>query len=116
SLWCSWAIIGRNRRFFFAGDTDIGNAFGPFDLAAIPIGCYEPRWFMKFQHVDPGEAVQIHLDVKARQSLGIHWGTFRMGAYEHPTEPPCKLRQVLSSRNLGNDSFLTLPQGGSLKC
>ncbi|KRZ67640.1 N-acyl-phosphatidylethanolamine-hydrolyzing phospholipase D, partial [Trichinella papuae] len=119
SLWCSWAIIGRNRRFFFAGDTgycssfqDIGNAFGPFDLAAIPIGCYEPRWFMKFQHVDPAEAVQIHLDVKARQSLGIHWGTFQMGAYEHPTEPPCKLRQVLSSRNLGNDSFLTLPQGG----
>ncbi|KRZ67641.1 N-acyl-phosphatidylethanolamine-hydrolyzing phospholipase D, partial [Trichinella papuae] len=91
---------------------NIGNAFGPFDLAAIPIGCYEPRWFMKFQHVDPAEAVQIHLDVKARQSLGIHWGTFQMGAYEHPTEPPCKLRQVLSSRNLGNDSFLTLPQGG----
>ncbi|KRX72374.1 N-acyl-phosphatidylethanolamine-hydrolyzing phospholipase D, partial [Trichinella sp. T6] len=93
---------------------NIGNAFGPFDLAAIPIGCYEPRWFMKFQHVDPEEAVQIHLDVKARQSLGIHWGTFRMGAYEHPTEPPCKLRQVLSSRNLGNDSFLTLPQGGKM--
>lgn len=67
SLWCGWAVMGAARRFWFAGDTgycgvfkEIGQKYGPFDLSAIPIGAYNPRWFLKPQHVDPAEAVQIH--------------------------------------------------------
>lgn len=84
-LWGSWSVLGPWSRFFFAGDTgycpafkEIGKRFGPFDLAAIPIGAYEPRWFMKYQHVDPEEAVRIHIDVQTRKSVAIHWGTFAL--------------------------------------
>lgn len=84
-LWGSWSIIGPKHRFFFAGDTgycnsfkQIGNMYGPFDVAAIPIGAYEPRWFMLPQHVSPEEAVRIHEDVKSKSSVGIHWGTFSL--------------------------------------
>ncbi|KAF2981380.1 hypothetical protein EK904_002932 [Melospiza melodia maxima] len=84
-LWGSWSVLGPWNRFFFAGDTgycfafeQIGKRFGPFDLAAIPIGAYEPRWFMKYQHVDPEEAVRIHIDVQAKKSVAIHWGTFAL--------------------------------------
>ncbi|KAL7828317.1 hypothetical protein AOLI_G00314690 [Acnodon oligacanthus] len=88
ALWGSWTVLGPDNRFFFAGDTgycsvfeEIGKRFGPFDLAAIPIGAYLPRGIMKSQHVDPEEAVQIHIDVQAKNSLAIHWGTFAL-AYE----------------------------------
>uniref|UniRef100_A0A5S6QHL9 Lactamase_B domain-containing protein n=1 Tax=Trichuris muris TaxID=70415 RepID=A0A5S6QHL9_TRIMR len=121
SLWCSWAVIGAKRRFFFAGDTGycpafkvIGNLHGPFDLSAIPIGCYEPRWFMQYQHVDPEEALQIHKDLRSRASLGIHWGTYAMGSHEHPTEPPCKLAAAAKREGLEN-AFVTLAQGETWK-
>ncbi|EPB66063.1 hypothetical protein ANCCEY_14846 [Ancylostoma ceylanicum] len=79
-----------NRRFYYTGDTGfcdrefkkIGDRLGPFDLAAIPIGAYCPRWIMKSQHVDPHEAVKIHELVKSKFSMGIHWGTYHMGSYE----------------------------------
>ncbi|XP_038834024.1 N-acyl-phosphatidylethanolamine-hydrolyzing phospholipase D-like isoform X2 [Salvelinus namaycush] len=87
-LWGSWSVLGPCNRFFFAGDTgycssfqEIGRRFGPFDLAAIPIGAYLPRDVMRGQHVDPEEAVEIHKDIQARHSLAIHWGTFAL-AYE----------------------------------
>lgn len=67
SLWGGYAVLGEQQRFWFAGDTgycpvfsDIGERLGPFDLAAIPIGAYEPRWFMRPQHINPQEAVQVH--------------------------------------------------------
>lgn len=67
TLWCGWAVTGAAHRFWFAGDTgycgvfkEIGQKYGPFDLSAIPIGAYNPRWFLKPQHVNPDEAVQIH--------------------------------------------------------
>lgn len=67
TLWCGWAVMGASQRFYFTGDTgycgvfkQIGDKYGPFDLSAIPVGAYEPRRFMRPQHVDPSEAIQIH--------------------------------------------------------
>ncbi|XP_061523705.1 N-acyl-phosphatidylethanolamine-hydrolyzing phospholipase D isoform X4 [Phycodurus eques] len=119
SLWASWAVLGPDHRFFFAGDTgycsvfrEIGRRFGPFDLAAIPIGAYLPRDVMKGQHVDPEEAVQIHMDLQAKHSLAIHWGTFAL-AYEHYLEPPRRLQEALEQNGLKPDSFFTLQHGES---
>ena len=85
SLWGGWVVIGPRHRFYFAGDTgycpsfkEIGTMYGPFTASAIPIGAFEPRWFMKYQHVNPEEAVAIHLDVRSDFSLAIHWGTFAL--------------------------------------
>lgn len=86
TLWGGYVIEAGGKRAFFAGDTgysplhfkEIGERLGPIDLALIPIGGYEPRWFMGKQHVNPEEAVRIALDLKARWSLGIHWGTFQL--------------------------------------
>jgi len=94
TLWGGYVIEGKGKRVFFTGDTgyskvhfkEIGERFGAVDLALIPIGGYEPRWFMKQQHVNPEEAVQIHLDLKARRSIGIHWGTFQLT--DEPLDQP----------------------------
>ncbi|XP_051547417.1 N-acyl-phosphatidylethanolamine-hydrolyzing phospholipase D-like isoform X2 [Myxocyprinus asiaticus] len=119
ALWGSWTIVGAHSRFFFAGDTgycsafqEIGKHFGPFDLAAIPIGAYLPRGIMKSQHVDPEEAVQIHIDIRAKNSLAIHWGTFAL-AYEYYLEPPAKLRAAMGNCGLNPDQFFTLNHGES---
>ncbi|XP_056311576.1 N-acyl-phosphatidylethanolamine-hydrolyzing phospholipase D isoform X2 [Danio aesculapii] len=118
-LWGSWSIIGPHSHFFFAGDTgycasfkEIGKHFGPFDLAAIPIGAYVPRGIMKSQHVDPEEAVQIHIDVQAKASLAIHWGTFPL-SYEHYLEPPARLRDAMVNHGLNPEDFFTLHHGES---
>ncbi len=78
-------MIGKTKKLFFAGDTgyckafqEIGKKFGGFDVSLIPIGAYEPRFMMEPQHVDPEQAVQIHMDVKSNKSIAIHWGTFAL--------------------------------------
>ncbi|KAM6303978.1 N-acyl-phosphatidylethanolamine-hydrolyzing phospholipase D isoform 1-T1 [Podargus strigoides] len=118
-LWGSWSVLGPWNRFFFSGDTgycvafeQIGKRFGPFDLAAIPIGAYEPRWFMKYQHVDPEEAVRIHIDVQAKKSVAIHWGTFAL-ANEFYLDPPVKLNEALERYGLKKDDFFVLNHGES---
>ncbi|XP_078703413.1 N-acyl-phosphatidylethanolamine-hydrolyzing phospholipase D-like isoform X2 [Branchiostoma floridae x Branchiostoma belcheri] len=118
-LWGSWCVIGRRSRFFFGGDTgychgfkEIGKKYGPFNLAAIPIGAYEPRDFMKNQHVNPEEAVQIHKDVQAKQSLGIHWGTFKL-TFEGYLEPRSKVKEAMEAKGLKVEDFFTLDHGGS---
>ncbi|KAK0138276.1 N-acyl-phosphatidylethanolamine-hydrolyzing phospholipase D [Merluccius polli] len=119
SLWGSWSVLGPHHRFFFAGDTgycssfaEIGRRFGPFDLAAIPIGAYLPRDVMRGQHVDPEQAVQIHVDVQAKHSLAVHWGTFAL-AYEYYLEPPVRLREALEQKGLEPSCFFTLNHGES---
>ncbi|KAM5173071.1 N-acyl-phosphatidylethanolamine-hydrolyzing phospholipase D [Mantella aurantiaca] len=118
-LWGSWSVLGPSNRFFFAGDTgycaafeQIGKRFGPFDVAAIPIGAYEPRWFMKAQHVDPEEAVRIHADVRSKKSVAIHWGTFAL-ANEYYLDPPVKLREALERYGLRPEDFMVLNHGDS---
>ncbi|XP_030411949.1 N-acyl-phosphatidylethanolamine-hydrolyzing phospholipase D [Gopherus evgoodei] len=119
TLWGSWSVLGPWNRFFFAGDTgycvafkEIGNRFGPFDLAAIPIGAYEPRWFMKYQHVNPEEAVRIHIDVQSKKSVAIHWGTFAL-ANEYYLDPPVKLNEALERYGLKPEDFFVLNHGES---
>ena len=93
-LWSSWAVVGPERRFYFAGDTGyfegfvrIGEALGPFDLAAVPIGAYAPTAMMKESHMDPEEAVRAAIDVGARKALAMHYGTFDLSD-EPLDEPP----------------------------
>ena len=78
-------VDGAPYSMFFTGDTgyskdfaDIGVKFGGFDFSQIAVGCYLPRWFMQEQHINEEEAVKIHLDVKSKLSMGVHWGTFRL--------------------------------------
>jgi L-ascorbate metabolism protein UlaG (beta-lactamase superfamily) len=79
TLWCSWVIKGRENSFYFAGDTgyfpgfkEIGEFYGPFDAAALPIGSYQPQWFMGSVHLSPSEAVQAFTDLKGEVFVPIH--------------------------------------------
>jgi len=80
------------------------------DVCILPIGAYEPRWLMKSTHVNPAEAVQIHLDVQSRCSVASHWGTFPL-TDEPLTEPPRLLRASLAQQQLSQDSFKVLRIG-----
>jgi N-acyl-phosphatidylethanolamine-hydrolysing phospholipase D len=118
--WCGWVLRSPARTIYFAGDTgycpvfrEIGERFGGFDLAMIPIGAYRPRWIMQPIHVDPNEAVQIHLDVRSRQSVACHWGTFRL-TDEPPNEPPAVLQKAMAGRGLPPDQFRVLRFGETI--
>jgi len=120
-LWGSYAVIGPTKRFWFGGDTgyceafkQIGKKYGPFDIAAIPIGAYQPNWFMKYQHVHPGEAVEIHKDIASKKSLAIHWGTFKLTT-EYYLEPPALLDTALARSGLEGREFVATDIGGSVE-
>lgn len=87
--------------------------FHPFDLAAIPIGAYDPSYLMQDAHMDPREAVQCAQQLRARKSVAIHWGTFALSE-EPMEEPPLKLQEALDDENNKKVDFVTLPIGGSL--
>jgi L-ascorbate metabolism protein UlaG (beta-lactamase superfamily) len=116
-LWASWIVMSEDFRFYFGGDTgysphfrEIGDKFGPFDLSAMPIGAYEPRWFMRRHHVNPEEAVQAHIDLGAEKSIGIHWGTFML-TDEPLDEPPELLKKALKEKGIPEDRFKVLMHG-----
>lgn len=103
TLWLSYVLKSRHGPVYFAGDTGMGphfeqagRAFGPFRLALLPIGAYRPRWFMAPIHIDPPEAVQAALQLRARQSVGIHFGTFPLAA-EGQYTPIHELRRALDA-------------------
>ncbi|MDX1802600.1 MAG: MBL fold metallo-hydrolase [Alcanivorax sp.] len=117
SLWCSWRLQFPDFSFYFAGDTgyaplfrEIGDLFGPTDLALLPIGAYEPRWFMSPVHVNPEEAVRIHCDLGAKQSVAMHWGTFIL-TDEPMDAPPKALARALEEQNVDASCF-RVPQHG----
>lgn len=88
TLWASWYFSGSTKRVWFAGDTgynpyqfnEIRNRLGAVDLALVPIGAYQPRWFMQPQHTNPQEAIQLHLDLGAKQSIAMHFATYQLAA------------------------------------
>jgi L-ascorbate metabolism protein UlaG (beta-lactamase superfamily) len=117
TLWGGFVVSGGRQRIYFAGDSGYGEHFreirrraGPVDLALIPIGAYEPRWFMRRAHVNPAEAVQIHLDLQSRQSVGMHFGTFQL-TDEGIDEPPRALREALRDRGVIEERFV-VPEFG----
>ena len=116
TLWGGWAVIGQTQRFYFAGDTgyfpgfaDIGSRLGPFGLAAVPIGAYEPQAMMRPVHLNPEEALQAGLDVGADVMLGMHYGTFDL-TDEPLDEPPRRFRAEALRRSL-SESVWTPPLG-----
>ena len=84
--------------------------YGPFDMAAIPIGAYKPRWFMKDVHCDPTEAVMIHKDLRSKKSMAIHWGTYPL-AEEDPIEPALELARARDLFSLSTNDFFTMRHG-----
>jgi L-ascorbate metabolism protein UlaG (beta-lactamase superfamily) len=114
ALWCGFVLRGLGDGVFFAGDTgfDGGRPFrrvaerhGPLGLALLPIGAYEPRWFMADQHMNPADAVQGFKMLGARQALGYHWGTFKL-TDEGVGRPLTDLAAALASEGVQPDRFV----------
>jgi len=121
ALWGGFVVTIGGARIFFAGDTayarffaDIGRRLGPIDLALLPIGAYEPRWFMQAVHMDPAEAVRAHLDLDARQSIGMHFGTFRLTA-EGIDDPLQALDASRRAHDIPPSRFRALEFGESMR-
>ncbi len=127
TLWGGWAVLAPDAHVFFSGDTGYSKDFaeirtrladrqrdGGFDLALIAVGAYEPRWFMKDQHVNPADAVQVHRDLGARRSIGVHWGTFEL-TDEALDEPPRALARARRDAGLPDEDFVVLAIGETRK-
>lgn len=131
TLWCSWIVKEPNpsgKKLFFAGDTgychvtsdtmysyqdalhppcpafkEIGDLYGPFDLALLPVGCFKPRSILSGQHCSPEDSLAIHVDLKSNKTIGMHYGTFR-GAFsanfEPVTEPPERWKKGAEAEGL----------------
>lgn len=125
TLWCSWVVEVGGRRMFFGGDTgyhpefhEIGQRYGPFDVSILPIGAYEPRWFMRPVHMDPEEAVAAfealgssHAEAARRcVMVPIHWGTFKLTT-EPLDEPPKRLRVAWERARLPGPHLWILTAG-----
>lgn len=89
TLWSSWSVIGPKHRVFYSGDTgftnhfqQIGNRLGPFDLGIIKIGQYGPGASWIYSHMDPEQAIEAHLAVRARRMLPVSWGTFNIAFHD----------------------------------
>jgi N-acyl-phosphatidylethanolamine-hydrolysing phospholipase D len=114
-LWSSWAILGRQHRFFFAGDTgytpamaEIGRQLGPFDVAALPIGGYSAFTARHPNHVSPEEGLQLFQDVRGRRLVPMHWGTFALNR-EPFREPPQRLMAEAQRRGMAEHVRLLSP-------
>jgi len=119
SLWGGWFMKSPTLSLYHAGDTGYSKDFvatrekmGAPDFAFIPIGAYEPRWFMGQQHVNPSEAVQVALDLQVARSFGMHWGTFIL-TDEPVKSPPEELEKALDDRGQASDFFTAPPWGNS---
>ena len=122
TLWCGWTIESDDARVYFAGDTalhpefgDVGRRLGPFDLVMLPIGAYEPRWFMCSVHMNPEDAVDAYAAIAQGSGvypscLTLHWGTFRL-TDEPMAEPPERFARAWRARGLADSANWTLAFG-----
>jgi N-acyl-phosphatidylethanolamine-hydrolysing phospholipase D len=125
SLWCGWSMATTaeaRHAVYFAGDTascpafvEIGARLGPFDACLLPIGAYEPRWYMRYVHMTPEEAVRAFEElcqgaVCESCLVPIHWGTFRI-ADDALDEPPRRLRAEWDAARFPQSSLAMLAHG-----
>ena len=117
TLWDGWMTKWEDFSFYFTGDTgysddfkEVSKRLGRPDLAAIPIGAYEPREFMKSSHINPEEAVAVFKDLGAKYAIAIHWGTFKL-TLEKMDEPPRRLAQAIENAQVSKSQFLVLQHG-----
>jgi len=117
SLWSGWMMKWNDFSFYFAGDSGYSKDFketakrlGTPTLAAIPIGAYAPRDFMKDAHMNPEEAVKAFEDLGAKYGIAVHWGTFKLTT-EKMDEPPRRLAQSLKNKGISSDTFRALQHG-----
>jgi L-ascorbate metabolism protein UlaG (beta-lactamase superfamily) len=120
-LWGGFAVQQGAKRVWYVGDSgydaeifrEVRRRCGPPDLALVPIGAYEPRWFMEPMHMNPAEAVRLHLEVGARLSLAMHWGTFQL-TDEGRDEPVATLAAALDANGVPRDAFRAVAPGESV--
>ncbi|MCB1058564.1 MAG: MBL fold metallo-hydrolase, partial [Acidobacteria bacterium] len=105
---------------YFAGDSgyspdfqEIRRRLGAMDLSLLPIGAYDPRWFMRPVHTNPEEAVRIHRELESRRSVAMHWGTFIL-TDEPMDEPPRRLAEAMRAAGRPEDEFRALLHGETL--
>lgn len=120
SLWLAFLIETRGGPVYFAGDTgygahfaDAGDMYGPFRLALLPIGAYKPRWLTAYQHTSPEDAVRAHTDLRAAQSIGVHFGTFQLSE-EGQHEPVTDLVAARQASGLADTTFIAPTFGAAL--
>lgn len=111
TLWGGFVYESEGLRIYHSGDTayfsgfkKIGERCGVIDAAILPIGAYDPRWFMRPQHMNPEDAVQAFIDLGARRFFAMHWGTFKL-TDEPLNEPPEMTRTIWTARNLSEESL-----------
>ena len=120
TLWCGFIVESGGVRIYFAGDSgyspqfaEIGRRVRGVDVGLMPIGAYEPRWFMQPMHMNPAEAIRAHLDVAPRVSIGMHFGTFRL-TDEGIDEPVRALERARQDQGVAVDAFRVLDVGESV--
>lgn len=123
TLWCGWSLRSSRHALFFAGDTAfhpefdaIGKRCGPFDVAILPIGAYEPRWFMGSVHMNPEDCMKAIAQLTSSQSgkrlimTASHWGTFKL-TDEPMDEPPARMRRVWQAAGCDTDDLWIMRHG-----
>jgi len=121
ALWGGFIMTAGHMRIYFAGDTayapffrEIRQRCGPVDLALLPIGAYEPRWFMQAVHMNPAEAVRAHIDLDAAESIAMHFGTFQLTT-EGIDAPLRALDDARQMKGIAASQFRALGFGESMR-
>ncbi|MDP9205415.1 MAG: MBL fold metallo-hydrolase [Gemmatimonadota bacterium] len=123
TLWCGWVLRAPDRTVLFAGDTGLHPEFssiaarcGPIDVAILPIGAYEPRWFMGPVHMNPEDCLKAVAQLKTAPNgkrlivAAAHWGTFKL-TDEPMDEPPARMRDEWRTSGLDNEDLWIMRHG-----
>jgi L-ascorbate metabolism protein UlaG (beta-lactamase superfamily) len=117
TLWCGYQVKNAEFNIYFAGDTgysdvfkEIGKTLKEPDISLIPIGAYKPEWFMSPVHISPKKAIKVHLDVKSKQSIAMHFGTFPL-ADDNRERDLNEFEIAKKEAKIDDDSFIIPMEG-----